>query len=98
MPKGFQGEARAADDQRPQVQKFPDLARELECDDDEAAFDERLKKLAGAKPKAKGSWQVRPAKVGNGHIPWFIPDGYGPTIEGPNFPTEAEARAWVLTQ
>ena len=33
---------------KPQLDKFKDLARELECDDDEAAFDERLKKLATA--------------------------------------------------
>lgn len=33
---------------KPQIDKFRDLARELECDDDEAAFDERLKKLAKA--------------------------------------------------
>jgi hypothetical protein len=31
-----------------QAQKFADLARELECDEGEAAFDERLKKLATA--------------------------------------------------
>jgi len=30
--------------------KFRDLARELECDEDEAAFDERLKKLAKPPP------------------------------------------------
>jgi hypothetical protein len=42
-------------DPRPQLDKFKDLARELECDDDEAAFDERLKKLATgpAVPKPK---------------------------------------------
>jgi hypothetical protein len=34
-----------------QIDKFRDLARELETDDDEAAFDERLKKLAAAKPQ-----------------------------------------------
>lgn len=34
-----------------QVEKFIDLARQLETDDDEARFDERLKKLAKA-PKA----------------------------------------------
>ena len=34
--------------EKPQVEKFRDLARELECDDDEQAFDERLKKLATA--------------------------------------------------
>ncbi|WP_309607211.1 hypothetical protein [Phenylobacterium sp.] len=37
----------------PQVDKFRELARELECDDDEAAFDERLKKLATAPPAPK---------------------------------------------
>jgi hypothetical protein len=40
-----------APDPRPQIEKFRDAARELETDDDEAAFDERLKKLAKA-PKA----------------------------------------------
>ncbi len=33
-------------DDRTQLDKFKDLARELECDEDEAAFDERLKKMA----------------------------------------------------
>jgi L-amino acid N-acyltransferase YncA len=36
---------------KPQIEKFRELARELETDDDEARFDERLKKLANAKPK-----------------------------------------------
>ncbi len=31
-----------------QREKFETLAKELECDDDEAAFDERLKKIATA--------------------------------------------------
>ena len=35
-------------DPRTQADKFRDLARELECDEDEDAFDERLKKLATA--------------------------------------------------
>ena len=40
---------------KPQIDKFRDAARELETDDDEARFDERLKKLAKAAPKpAKG--------------------------------------------
>ena len=47
-------------DERPQADKFVDLARELECDDDEAAFDERLKKLATA-PKP-----TTPEPDGNG--------------------------------
>lgn len=29
-----------------QLDKFRDLARELECDDDEKSFDERLKRVA----------------------------------------------------
>jgi hypothetical protein len=39
---------------KPQIDKFRDLARQIETDDDEARFDERLKKLATAphKPKA----------------------------------------------
>ena len=40
------------EDSKPQADKFRDLARELECDEDEAAFDERLRKLAKA-PKAE---------------------------------------------
>jgi hypothetical protein len=36
-----------------QIDKFEQLARELETDDDEARFDERLKKLATAPHKPK---------------------------------------------
>ncbi len=39
------------DDAKSQAEKFQDLARELECDEDEAAFDERLRRLVTA-PKA----------------------------------------------
>ena len=39
------------DEPKSQADKFSGLARELECDDDEAAFDERLKKLAKAPQK-----------------------------------------------
>lgn len=34
-----------------QSDKFKDLARELEADEDEANWDERLKKLAKVKPE-----------------------------------------------
>ena len=34
-----------------QSDKFKDLAREVEADEDEAAFDERLRRLAKQKPK-----------------------------------------------
>jgi hypothetical protein len=39
--------------ERKQVDKFKDAARELECDDDEARFDERVKKLVKHKPVEK---------------------------------------------
>jgi hypothetical protein len=35
---------------RSQLDKFKDTARELECDEDETHWDERLKKVAKAKP------------------------------------------------
>jgi len=35
---------------KPQKQKFTEKARELGCDESEAAFDERLRKIAKAKP------------------------------------------------
>jgi hypothetical protein len=41
-----------------QIDKFRDLARQLETDDDEARFDERLKKLVAAPAKPKGGKPV----------------------------------------
>lgn len=35
--------------EKPQIDKFKDLARELETNEDEAAFDRALKKVAKAK-------------------------------------------------
>lgn len=37
-------------DDKTQLDKFKEAARELECDDDEKRFKERLGKLAKAKP------------------------------------------------
>ena len=37
-------------DPRSQAEKFADLARELECDESEEGFDERLKQLATSRP------------------------------------------------
>jgi hypothetical protein len=46
------------DKPKPQIDKFRDAARELETDDDEVRFDERLKRLATSprepKPAPKG--------------------------------------------
>ncbi len=44
-----------------QLDRFKELARQLECDEDEAAFDEALKRLADVKalpkhePKKRGT-------------------------------------------
>ena len=38
--------------ENPQKQKFIDKARELGCDEDEAAFEERLRTIAKAQPPA----------------------------------------------
>ena len=38
-------------DKSPQSEKFKEAARELECDEDEARWDERLRKVAGQKPE-----------------------------------------------
>ena len=38
-----------------QLDKFKEAARELESDEDEARWDERLKKIAKAKPEDKTS-------------------------------------------
>lgn len=35
-------------DEKPQVDKFRDMARELECDEDEAAFEDKVRKVATA--------------------------------------------------
>ena len=37
--------------QKSQIDKFKEAARELECDDDEARFEEKLGKLTKQKPK-----------------------------------------------
>jgi len=39
------------DEPKPQLDKFKEAARELECDDDDEHFKERLGKLAKQKPK-----------------------------------------------
>lgn len=41
------------DDPRTQLDKFKEAARDLETDDDEARFDERLRKIVKHKPVEK---------------------------------------------
>lgn len=38
----------------PQIQKFIDAARKAEADEDEAAFEEKLKRIVKQKPKKEG--------------------------------------------
>ena len=38
---------------KPQPDKFRDLAKELECDEDEAAFEEAVKRVAVTPPEPK---------------------------------------------
>lgn len=40
-------------DQQTQIDKFKEAARELECDDDDKRFDDRMKKLVKHKPVEK---------------------------------------------
>jgi hypothetical protein len=39
-------------DDKPQADKFKEAARELGCDEDEAAWDERLKKVVRPSPES----------------------------------------------
>ena len=39
------------DDTKPQADKFRDLARDLGCDEDEAAFKAKLRKIAKTPPQ-----------------------------------------------
>lgn len=38
-------------DKKPQIEKFKEAAREHECDESEAAFSEKLKKLVEHQPE-----------------------------------------------
>lgn len=45
--------AKPAERKRDQVERFQETARQLGCDENEKAFDEKLRKIATAKPKAE---------------------------------------------
>ena len=49
------------DDPKPQADKFRDLARELECDEDEKAFEEKVRKVAEAPPPKKPDEELSPS-------------------------------------
>jgi hypothetical protein len=46
-----------------QIEKFQQKARELGCDDDEAAFREKLKQLTSAPPPASVEKRKRRTKI-----------------------------------
>ena len=77
-----------------QIDKFRDLARELETDDDEARFDATLKKLAGVKPKSDGFWRID--QIPGGHRPDYFEGGsITPSKRGPMFSTPQEGDQWL---
>jgi len=43
------------DQPKPQADKFRDLARKLECDEDEKQFEETVKRVAKAPPEKKST-------------------------------------------
>lgn len=47
------GRSSQVPDEKTQIDRFKELARELECNEDEAAFDAALQKLAETKPLPK---------------------------------------------
>jgi hypothetical protein len=53
-------ELKQAKSQPTQIQRFKEAARALECDDDPAAFEKKLAKIARA--KAKGDGEKNPAR------------------------------------
>lgn len=46
---------------KPQADKFRELARDLECDEDEPAFEDKVRKVATA-PKPDGGTKNEPSR------------------------------------
>lgn len=49
--------------EKDQRQRFIETARELGCDEDEAAFDEKLKRIATVKPKTKRKRKIKESQT-----------------------------------
>lgn len=56
------GHAGRSDGELSQIDRFKEVARELGCDEDEAAFDKTLRKLAEAKHLPKHEPKKHPPK------------------------------------
>lgn len=46
-----------------QIERFKEAARAIGCDEDEAAFDEKLRTIARQRPKPEPKPDVAPAKA-----------------------------------
>ena len=46
-----------------QIDRFKEAARQLDCDEDEAAFDEKLKAIAKQKPRGDDASATKESKV-----------------------------------
>lgn len=44
-----------SEESKPQIDKFKEAARDLECDDDDQRFKERLKRMVGKPSEPKAS-------------------------------------------
>jgi hypothetical protein len=88
-----------ADSERSQIDKFRDAARELETDDDEAAFDERLRRLAKARRPKAGYWRVEfPTGAGRAQARFHPDDPANSWSPSPAFDSMTEADAWLVEQ
>ena len=47
------------------------------------------------KTKTTGEWKIEEVKRGFGFKAVFYPSGYGPSLEGPSFPTQQEVQTWI---
>jgi hypothetical protein len=82
---------------KPQADKFRDLARDLECDEDEKAFEETVRKVANPTntPKKAGHWRVDFA-VPNGHrANFYSEDGSDGWRSSDIFSTPEQVEDWL---
>ena len=90
--------AKAPKQSQSQVDKFRDLARQLEVDEDEEAFREKVRKIATAPKSIRGYWRVDFA-VPHGHRANFYPEdpaaSYAPS---PIYATPERVREWLSAQ
>jgi hypothetical protein len=72
------------------------VTKYLECDDDRSRFEANRSDLT--KTRSKGVWKIEYVKRGHGFKAVFTPESYGPSAEGPTFPTEGDVQKWINTK